>query len=49
MIYLTDLFGRRQSEGVRMASRALRLAIPEDQIEVFAPSFIERMLEAMSA
>ena len=45
--YLIDLFGRRQGEGVRMASRALRIAVPEDQIEIFAPSFINRMLEAM--
>jgi hypothetical protein len=31
-----------------MASRALRIAVPEDQIVIFAPSFINRMLEAMA-
>lgn len=45
--YLTELFGRRGAEGIRMATRALRLAIPEEQITALAPSFIERMLDSM--
>jgi hypothetical protein len=41
--YLTELFGRRGGEGVRMAARALRLAIPEAQVATLAITYIERM------
>lgn len=45
--YLADLFGRRNSEGVRMAVRSLRLAIPEAQVTTLATTYIERMLAAL--
>ncbi|MGH2969151.1 MAG: hypothetical protein ACRDK0_08805, partial [Solirubrobacteraceae bacterium] len=41
--YLTELFGRRGGEGVRMAARALRLAVPEAQVATLATAYIERM------
>jgi hypothetical protein len=41
--YLTELFGRRGGEGVQMAARALRLAIPEAQVATLATTYIERM------
>jgi hypothetical protein len=44
--YLNDLFGRRAGEGVRMAQRALRLAIPEDQLATLCVAYTERMLQA---
>lgn len=42
--YLTSLFSRRRSEGVSMAVRALRLAVPEPQVRTFATSYLERLL-----
>jgi ribosomal protein L11 len=45
--YLAELFGRRNGEGVRMATRALRLAIPEAQVSTLATSYIERMAGAL--
>jgi len=47
--YLAELFGRRNGEGVRMATRALRLAIPEAQVSTLATSYIERMAGALDA
>jgi ribosomal protein L11 len=47
-IYLTDLFGRRNGPGIQMAARALRLAVPEEQITVFATAYIEKMLDSSS-
>ncbi len=41
--HLTDLFGRRNGEGVQMAIRALRLAIPEAQVATLANTYMERM------
>lgn len=45
--YLAELFGRRNGEGVRMATRALRLAIPEAQVSTLATSYIERLAGAL--
>jgi hypothetical protein len=45
--YLVDLFGRRNGEGVQMAIRALRLAIPEAQVATLTTSYISRLLPAL--
>lgn len=44
--YLNELFGRRAGEGVRMAQRALRLAIPDEQIAALCVAYTERLLDA---
>ena len=44
---LAELFQRRNSAGVGMAVRALRLAIPEDQVATLATSYTERMLASL--
>lgn len=43
MKYLTQLFGRRGSAGIQMASRALQLAMPTDTVEVICTSYIANM------
>jgi hypothetical protein len=45
--YLADLFGHRNGDGVRMAIRALRLAIPDAQVTALATSYTERMGAAL--
>jgi len=45
--YLMKLFGRRNAEGVRMAVRALQLAIPEEQVGTLATDFINRLTAAL--
>ena len=47
--YLNELFGRRGAPGIQMATRALRLAIPEEQIATLAPSFITRLLDSVAS
>jgi hypothetical protein len=47
--YVADLFGRRAGDGVTMAQRALRLAIPADQVATLCVSFTERMLAVARA
>lgn len=44
LTYISDLFGRRAGEGVAMAQRALRLAIPEAQVSTLCVSFAQRLL-----
>ena len=44
--YMDDLFGRRGAVGVKMAQRALRLAVPEQQVAAVCLSFTERLLAA---
>lgn len=44
LTYVGDLFGRRAGEGVVMAQRALRLAVPEAQVSTLCVSFAERLL-----
>ncbi|MFI4971202.1 MAG: hypothetical protein ACHP7H_00865 [Hyphomicrobiales bacterium] len=44
--YLDDLFGRRGRPGVTMATRALRLGMPEAAIQTLCTSYVERLLEA---
>jgi hypothetical protein len=41
---LRDLFASPRSPGVVMATDALRLAVPADQVEVFVVSYTERLL-----
>jgi hypothetical protein len=43
LMYLSQLFGRRRAAGIAMAARALRLAIPEEQITVVATAYIGRI------
>jgi hypothetical protein len=45
--YLVELFGRRNSEGVQMAVRALQLAIPEAQVATLATGYIARLTAAL--
>lgn len=45
--YLAELFGRRGGDGIEMATRALRLAIPKDQIIALATAYIGRMFNAL--
>jgi hypothetical protein len=42
--YMEELFGRRSSQGVSMAQRALRLAIDEAEIATLCVAFTERIL-----
>lgn len=43
---LSDLFGRRNGDGIRMAAAALTAANPESQITAVATSYVARMLDA---
>ncbi|HZJ28248.1 MAG TPA: hypothetical protein VFF40_14750 [Acidimicrobiia bacterium] len=43
---MTELFGRRTGEGVAMAQRALRLAIPEAGVATLCVSFAEQVVAA---
>jgi hypothetical protein len=45
--YLVELFGRRNGEGLQMAVRALRVAIPEAQVVTLAVSYIGRLTAAL--
>lgn len=44
--YLTELFGRRNGDGVQMAVRALQIAIPEEQVVALATAYIDRLSAA---
>ncbi|MDP4015336.1 MAG: hypothetical protein Q8P38_12075 [Candidatus Nanopelagicales bacterium] len=44
LTYLGELFGRRGGQGVAMAQRALRLAVPEAQVAALCVSFTDRLL-----
>jgi hypothetical protein len=44
--YLAELFQRRGSPGVAMATRALRLAIPEAEVATLATAYTDRLLAA---
>ena len=46
--YLADLFGRRNGDGVQMAIRALRLAIPEGRVATLTTGYINRLLGALA-
>jgi hypothetical protein len=45
--YLFELFGRRGAQGIAMAARALRLAIPEAEIIALATAYVERLRSAL--
>lgn len=45
--FLEELFAVRGREGIRMAARALRLSMPESQVELLSVSYLGRMLEAI--
>lgn len=44
--YLDELFGRRGRPGIEMASRALRVGIPEERIEAICTAYTARLLKA---
>lgn len=46
--YMRELFGRRTSEGVLMAQRALRLAVDETQVATLCVAFTEQILESVT-
>lgn len=41
--YLNELFGRRGAPGIRMAARALRLAIPEERVEAICIAYVRAL------
>jgi hypothetical protein len=45
--YLDALFGRRGRPGIEMAARALRLAMPEDRVEVVSTAYVSAVLAAV--
>lgn len=47
--YMSELFGGKIGEGVIMAQRALRLAIPEAQVATLCLSFTGRLVEVARA
>lgn len=44
--YLDELFGHRTGAGIRMAVRALRLAISAQEVSTFATTYTRRMVAA---
>ena len=46
--FIRDLFGRRASEGVAMAQRALQLAVDPDQVATLCVAFTERVLATLT-
>lgn len=49
IIHLTTLFGRPRADGVAMATRALRLAIPEARVSALCVSYIASLVDAIGA
>jgi hypothetical protein len=45
LTYLNDLFGRRGRPGIAMASRALRIGVPEERVEAICTAYMARLLE----
>jgi hypothetical protein len=45
--YFEDLFGRRNGEGIAMAIRALRLAMPEERVRAICLAYAEQILGAL--
>ncbi|HEV3002615.1 MAG TPA: hypothetical protein VGW75_17900 [Solirubrobacteraceae bacterium] len=41
--YLAELFGRRSAAGTAMAVRALRFAVPEDEVVAVATAYVRRL------
>ncbi len=46
LTYLDELFGRRGRPGIAIAARALRLALPEDRVEVLCLAYASALLAA---
>ena len=44
---IRELFGRRRAEGMQMAIRALRLAIPETQVVGVTTDYMGRLEKAL--
>jgi hypothetical protein len=44
--YIDELFGRRGRPGIAMAVQALRIGVPEAQVETLAVGYTERLLKA---
>jgi hypothetical protein len=45
--YMDELFGRRGAPGIVMAQRALRLAVPEPEVEALSLSFTARLVSSL--
>jgi hypothetical protein len=43
--HLDELFGRRGRPGIRMASRALRVGMPEERVEAICTAYTARLLD----
>lgn len=46
LTYIEELFARRGRPGIDMASRALRVGMPEERVEALCIAYTERLLEA---
>lgn len=45
LVYLEQLFGRRGRPGIEMASRALRVGMPEERVEALCVAYTSALLE----
>jgi len=45
--YLDELFGRRGQEGILMAARALRLALPEERVQALSIAYTRTLLQTV--
>jgi hypothetical protein len=44
LVYIQEMFGRRGTQGIEMAARALRAAMPEDRIEALCVAYVGALL-----
>jgi hypothetical protein len=49
VVYLEELFGRRGRVGIRMASSALRLGLPEERVEALSVAYTNVLVEVVRA
>lgn len=49
LTYMDELFGRPGRPGIEMASRALRVGMPEERIEALCVAYTARLLEVARA
>ena len=46
--YLDELFGRRGRQGILMAARALRLALPEERVQALSVAYTGALLQTVA-